>query len=87
MPALKSTNRFLVAENHDLPGILDSSKTTSLKLFGKLFPAHVSVDVSKIAAHHLSITGGFGREYISDPLFRIDRAMIVQHGPILVFLG
>ena len=87
MRRLEPTYGLLIAENHDLAGILDRAKPASLKLFGKLLSTDVAIHISKAAPYNMAVARSLRGEDISDPFFRIDRAMIIQHGPILVFLG
>lgn len=87
MPASETSYGFLVAENHDLTRVFDGAKSTPAELLRETLSANIFVNVTQVSPHHLTVFGGSGRENISNPFLRINRAMVVQHGPMVVILG
>ncbi|MEL7280702.1 MAG: hypothetical protein AAFY35_07055 [Pseudomonadota bacterium] len=87
MVASKPTYGFLVAENHDLARVFNGSESASAELLSETLPANVFVNVAQVTSHNLTVSRRSGRKYISDPFFRIKRAMVSHHGPIVDFHG
>ncbi|MEL7253924.1 MAG: hypothetical protein AAGL23_07095 [Pseudomonadota bacterium] len=87
MLSLKPLNGIPIAENNDLARVHHRTISAAVKLSLEPVSSNVAVNVLEFSPNNQPVTGCLGGEHISHPFFGIERAMIVQHGPILVFLG